>query len=183
LPLYYGTTHDYARTAFAGWRGDPKVSDRDFVIAAYQASQATYTGVNFASWSQIFGSDKIRDLKDKQLKEDLANLMTWDNSITEREILSDYRRDVRQVIPEDIAEGIRARCGDRRNETGFLYLPKSCALGLPDAEFAAAARDLRAHPELVGELRWHLAAVASYLDNLRFIRTLADRILERIDRG
>jgi predicted nucleic acid-binding protein len=37
--IYYATTGNYARIAFAGWRGDARVSDNDFIIAAYQASQ------------------------------------------------------------------------------------------------------------------------------------------------
>src|SRR5262245_44611203 len=36
---YFDTTIAYSDTAFAGWRGDPKVSDEQFVIGAYQASQ------------------------------------------------------------------------------------------------------------------------------------------------
>lgn len=36
---YYGNARAYAETAFRGWRNDPRVNDRDFVIAAYQASQ------------------------------------------------------------------------------------------------------------------------------------------------
>ncbi|MEP7315133.1 MAG: hypothetical protein ABI667_00385 [Sphingomicrobium sp.] len=42
---YYATTRRYAEIAFAGWAGDPKVSDNDFVIAAYQASQLNDAGI------------------------------------------------------------------------------------------------------------------------------------------
>ena len=37
---YCFATQRYADTAFAGWRRDPNVTDSQFVIAAYQASQA-----------------------------------------------------------------------------------------------------------------------------------------------
>ena len=43
---YYGTTRRYAEVARAGWAGNPAVSDRDFVIAAYQASQIVGVGTN-----------------------------------------------------------------------------------------------------------------------------------------
>ena len=111
---YFAITRRYAGVAFAGWNGDPKVSDRDFVIAAYQASQMTSTGINNSSWAQIFGNDRLRDLGDKQLKGDLAQLMTWDYAVGEEELFTEYRRGVRKVIPEDIQDQIRARCGDRR---------------------------------------------------------------------
>ena len=39
LDEYYATTRRYAAVADAAWRGDPSISDREFVIAAYQASQ------------------------------------------------------------------------------------------------------------------------------------------------
>jgi len=58
---YYAVTRRYGDTAFAGWRKDPHVSDRDFVIAAYQSSQKLISGLNNASWSQIFGGDRLRD--------------------------------------------------------------------------------------------------------------------------
>src|SRR4051812_34334601 len=36
---YYALTRKYAQVAFAGWANDPRISDHDFVVAAYQASQ------------------------------------------------------------------------------------------------------------------------------------------------
>src|SRR4051812_20877753 len=44
--VYYGTTNAYARTAFEGWKRNPKVTDEQFVISAYQASQIYGLGMN-----------------------------------------------------------------------------------------------------------------------------------------
>jgi len=38
---------------------------------------------------------------------------------------------------------------------------------------AAAAAALRAHPELVAELNWHLAVIASYRSNVGVVDTVA----------
>ena len=176
---YYRVTRDYAETAFAGWRGDPQVSDRAFVIAAYQASQNTLSFVNNASWSDIFGGDRLRTLDDQELREQLSVLMTTDFAAMEREVFSDYRENVRKVIPEDIQDTIRAQCGDQRFASGYTRLPPTCSLNLPDARFATAARDLRAHPELVGEMRWHFAAAASYVENLDNLSNIARRVINR----
>jgi len=176
---YYRVTRDYAETAFAGWRGDPQVSDRAFVIAAYQASQNTLSFVNNASWSDIFGGDRLRTLDDQELRDQLSVLMTTDFAAMEREVFSDYRENVRKVIPEDIQDAIRAQCGDRRMTSGYTWLPPTCSLNLPDARFATAARDLRAHPELVGEMRWHFAAAASYVENLDNLSNIARRVINR----
>ena len=54
IGTYYDTERRYAEAALAGWRGDPQVSDRDFVVGAYQASQIYVTGVNSDTWSQIY---------------------------------------------------------------------------------------------------------------------------------
>lgn len=181
---YYAVTRRYADTAYAGWRGDPTVSDRDFVIAAYQASQITVTGINSDTWSQIFGSDRLRAIEDPALREELSVLMTADYTTLESELFTAYREHVRQVIPEDIQDAIRATCGDQRitGTAGFVRLPPSCSLDIADERFRMAASALRDRPELVGEMRWHFAAVASYLENISNLGRIARRVLERVDR-
>jgi hypothetical protein len=176
---YYAVTRRYADTAFAGWRGDPGVSDNDFVIAAYEASQNNYTGVSNDIWSQIFGADRLRDLKDQDLRENLSILMTTDLAAVERDLWTDYRRDVRKVIPEDVQDAIRAQCGDRRIALNYMTLPPSCDLKFPADSARAAAQALRQHPELVGEMRLHFAIVAAYVENITALRDIARRVLDR----
>ncbi len=178
---YYQVTRRFADTAFAGWRGDPAVSDRDFVIAAYEASQNTFSGVNNNSWAQIFGVDRLRTIPDQGIRVDLGALMTTDYDVLEKELFSDYRQHVRQVIPEDVQDAIRAQCGDQRfGALGFVRLEPTCSLKLPDERFRTAARDLRAHPELVGEMRWHFAAAATYISNVDNLEQISRRLLKRI---
>lgn len=184
LQHYYAVTRRWADTAYAGWRGDPGVSDRAFVIAAYQASQNTYTGINNSSWSEAFGSDQLRMVADEGLRSDLGLLMATDFIVLEQELFTDYRRNVREVIPANIQEAIRVRCGDRRfGRTGNVRLPTSCTLPIGDADFAVAARALRGQPELVGQMNWHFAAIASYVDNIRNLDVISKRALAAIDRS
>ena len=181
---YYTVTRRYADTAFAGWRDDPAITDRDFVIAAYQASQNSFTGINSDSWSQILGSDRLRTIEDHALREELSVLMSTDYATLESELFTDYREHVRQVIPEDIQDAIRATCGDQRipGAAGFIRLPPTCTLELADERFRVAAAALRDQPELVGEMRWHFAAIASYRENAANIGRISRAVLERIDR-
>ncbi len=182
LRTYYRTTRRYGDIAFAGWADDPKVSDRDFVIAAYQASQNTFTGINNSSWAQIFGGDRLRTVDDAGIREDLSALMTTDYNVIEKEIFSDYRQHVRQVVPEDVQDAVRSQCGDQRfGPVGWIRLPASCTIGLPDQRFRTAAKALRSHPELVGELRWHFAAVATYISNINNLDEISRRLLKRIE--
>lgn len=166
---YYATSRRYSETAFAGWRGDPAVSDEQFVIAAYQASQVYSLGVNGENWTAIFGGDRLRDIDNVEVRRGLANLMTFNyDQIDQIAVATPYRQQVRQVIPVDIQDAIRAECTDKPIGGSLLVLelPATCDLDLPDSRLAAGAAELRAHPELVGELNWHRAAVAAFLSNL-----------------
>ena len=180
---YYAVARHYGDTAFAGWRHDTRVHDRDFVIAAYQSSQIWLSGVNNASWSQIFGSDRLRDIENPRLREHLSLLMTNDPAAIEKDLSTEYRRDVRMVIPEDVQDAIRAQCGDRPGDRSATVLPPTCTLDLPEGRFTAAARALRANPKLVGELRYHFAMAASYVDSIRVLEDSTRVAIQEITRA
>jgi hypothetical protein len=182
---YYRLTRQYATTAFAGWRGDPKVSDREFVIAAYQASQIYATAANNATWATIFGADRLRTIDDPVIRDNLSFLMYADMSTIDNSAMeTPYRVNVRRVIPVEIQDAIRDKCGDQRppNNPQLFYLPAKCDVEIDPHAAATAAAALRARPELVDDLRWHTAAAASFLNNTVAFemktRTLARRIEE-----
>ena len=181
---YYDTTSRYAENALAGWRGDPKMSDRDFVVGAYQATQIYVTGVNSDTWSQIYGSDRLRTLDDRAIRKDLSVMMTTDYVSMERDVFSEYRRHAREVIPDDVQQAVRAQCGDRSINGGYgsLMLPPTCDLDFPKARIAEAAKALRAHPELASQLNFHLAAIASYRLNVGTVDTVARDLVRRLGR-
>ena len=169
--VYYAVTRQYAAQALAGWRGDPRVSDNQFVIAAYQASQIYGLGINAQNWTLTFGGDQLRDIDDQRLRRNLAAVLTADYAPLQfNAVATPYRQHVRQVIPDAVQNQIRTHCGDFNvQQEGAQYLvvlPSSCALKLDPAAAAQAAALLRAHPELVDELNWHLAEIANYLDNV-----------------
>ncbi len=186
---YYATTRRYAEQAFAGWKRDPRISDGQFVIAAYQASQITGIGINADAWSLTFGGEQIRDIDDPKLRRLLEIVLTADYApVDSTTVATPYREQVRHVIPNDVQDEIRRVCGDRTEwlKDGFSTtdLPETCPLKLDPAKAAASAATLRAHPELAQELNWHLAAVASYLQNFQGLITpmqiLKDELEKRI---
>jgi hypothetical protein len=181
---YYATTGHYADIAFGGWRSDPAVSDEQFVIAAYQASQIYVLGLNGDSWTVIFGSERLPNIDDAEVRHELASLMTLNYPSIEAELGTDYREHVRQLIPEDIQNAIRAHCGDRPipNQPLNVRLPARCDLDIPPGRFTKAAATLRSHRELIGDLRWHQASVAGFLGDMRAVEALTRSLLERIER-
>jgi|SRR5690348_2738766 hypothetical protein len=179
---YYDSTGHYAQLAFSGWRGDPKVSDRDFVVGAFQASQIYYTGLNNDTWSQIYGSDRLRTINDRAIRKDLSVLMTTDYGAMERDLFSNYRQHAREVIPSDVQDAIRDQCGDRSvpGAVNSLFLPPKCDLHYDPVRIRAAAGALRAHPQLVDELNWHLSVISSYRSNIGVVDNLAQDLLARL---
>jgi hypothetical protein len=181
---YFRVANRYGDTAFSGWAVDPKVSDEQFVIAAYQASQVTQIAMNGGSWTQIYGGDKLSRLPDRELRSDLAGVMALDFSqLTLNNVATAYRQHVREVIPQDIQDAIREHCGDAslRGVAIATLLPSKCELDFPAEKWAAAARDLRSEPRLVKELRWHRAAVATFVFMADLFRIRVERALDRID--
>jgi hypothetical protein len=167
---YYGTTRSYAEQALAAWSGDPKISDQQFVIAAYQASEIYGIGINPGNWGLTFGGQQLRDIEDVKLREHLATVLTSDYDVVNfNSVATPYRQGVRSVIPTAIQDKIRAQCGDRVTKNAdvvnLYVLPPTCAVQIDPAEAHKTAAALRAHHELVGELNWHLATVATYLEN------------------
>lgn len=180
---YYATTRRFAKAADDGWRGDPLVTDREFVIAAYQASQVTAASNNAAVWAQIFDAEELRRIEDLEIRTKLAGVMTFDNSLVNlAAVATPYRERVRKVIPDIIQSAIRERCGDRLvpGPAPTFQLPPRCDIRLPEAETRVAAEALRAQPELQAELRWHQAAVANQLLNVNALRRQTRELTNRL---
>ena len=159
---YYQTARRFADTALAGWAGDPKVSDRDFVIAAYQASQITGARGD-SPLKTILDAQDIRKIDEPALRWALLRVLNFNyDAVSASGMQTHYREDLRQIIPADIQDVVRRECGDRPTPNGMPVLPKACPADIPSARAATAADVLRAHPELARELQFHLSQVANF---------------------
>ncbi len=166
--IYYGTTRRFADQALASWGGKRGITDEQFVIAAYQASQIIGIGVNTENWALTFGAEELRNIDDQQVRRNLELAMTLDyGGVQADAVATPYREQVRRVIPIYLQDLIRRECGDRQIRNTFAtYLPPSCPLQLPPKDAKATAEALRKRSDLAGELNWHLAAVAVFQDNM-----------------
>lgn len=179
---YYANARSYAFTAFAGWNRDLRVSDRQFVIAAYQASQVTGFSASSQSFSTLIGADQVREIGDPELRRKMGAVLGADFSqLSYQNMLTDYRRHVRELIPNSIQEDIRAACGDQNAPIGIVRLPPKCDIALPTDQSAKAAAALRAHPELVNELNYHLAQSSTLVANIRRFGERTRRLMAQID--
>ena len=183
IRTYYGVTRGYATTAEAGWAGDPKVSDSQFVVAAYQASQIAGIGTNGSAFASVLGADRLRDIEDVELRTDLSTLMSSDyTQLDTGAVDTPYRQNVRRLIPIAVQDQIRGRCGDRPPQTidEVVSLPERCDLAISPEVAARTAAKLRSHPEVLDDLQWHMAAQAALIGNLGPFEAATTRVRERL---
>ncbi|MEO7277825.1 MAG: hypothetical protein ABIW33_07375, partial [Sphingomicrobium sp.] len=180
---YYRVTGEYAKTASGGWTGDPSVSDEQFVIAAYQAGQIYTTGLSGTGLGMLIGSDRLRNITDPKIRDNLSTFMIMDIPAIEAPLATDYRKHIRQVIPEDMQEAIRVQCGSRRFADHYFYveLTPKCDLPIEDIRFDEVAAELRRRTDIRGDLRGHDSIVASYVRDAQDVRKIAEQLLTRID--
>lgn len=186
LHAYMATTGNYAKVALAGWKREPQVSDNDFVISAYQASQVAGAAINTQNWASIFGSGQVQNIRDPLLRGHLIRVLSLDSSVIDyHQVQSAYREHVRQVIPDDVQTAIRQRCGDRFQADGSSapFLPPTCDLVLPANRARTTAAALRARPDLVNDLNWHRSLVATMLDQYRNYAANLDALGKAIDQS
>jgi len=179
---YYASVGQYAKTALSGWSGDPRVGDSDFVIAAYQASQLRFINNDSALWANLLGADQVRAVQDPVLRRKVMLFLTAGTSGFQLPSTTEYRKNVRRVIPIDFQRRITATCGDRLSPNGrSVALPMTCALKLDPVDARAIAARLRDTPTLADDLNWHLAVLVNFEDFLTGTATSAGNLSRDID--
>ena len=183
--LYFETTGRYAKTAFAGWAGDPAVSDSTFAIAAYQASQITAFNTGDQVYATLLGGDQIRKVRNVALRDAIIRVLNFNGEpISLQALRSRYRDEVRSVLPDALQEAVREGCGDvASSPTTSTRLPPKCDIQIEPALAAQSAAALRAHPELVDELNQHRAMVATYLFNVDQFVILLEAVKRELGEG
>jgi hypothetical protein len=179
---YYATVRGFAKTAQAGLAHDPEVSDRDLVIAAFQASELSGFNGNPFNGGTLLSVDEVRKINDPETRDRLMILESFDTELLN--LLgegSEYREKVRSIIPDEVQQGILAECGDEISPDGHhFWLRATCAAQIDPRLAASTASALRAHPELVQALTSHMAHVTRHMGAVanygRVLRLLDERI-------
>lgn len=166
--IYYATTKAYGETALKAWEDQDAISESDFLIAAYQASQIIQATGDIEVFMELIGVDNVRHVSDIDLRRRLQFSIINPSSATRLEAIdTPYRQNVRRVIPFAIQEKIRAECGDRRDDVlGSIRLPTDCDVDLAAETARLAAETLRMRTDLRDDLRWHMASIQSVLFDL-----------------
>jgi hypothetical protein len=148
---------------------DPGADAEALVIAAYRASEVTYSAPTRATWDEVVSSGDIGLLPSGAVDSGIAAYFADDTGQAARDemLTSGYRRRVRQIIPLEVQMAIRAGCSDVRNEAqqivGFM---DQCAIDVSDATLRDTANRLRADPQLRAELQYQYSTAYSARANL-----------------
>ncbi len=179
---YYAVVRSYAKTAKAGWARDSAISDKDFVIAAFQATQLSYFNANPFHDGALLGVDEVRKIDDPETRDLLTTIITYESDLLN--LLgegSNYREQVRSIIPDEVQQRILADCGDQYSfDRQHFWLRPTCAVPIaPDVAVATAA-DLRARSDLVPALTSHMAHVTRHIGSDDAYGTLLKLLDRRI---
>ena len=158
---YLSVVRNYAMTAVDALNGENEVSDEQFVIGAYQASQVNGAFSNRATYNEMLSTGQINLIRNEKLKSMIFGYYTVDfSTIVMITKIAPYREFIRGHMPVAIQDAIKEKCGDIVTPTGNAYSTKltpTCDLDLPDEYFHETAMLIRSLPSMLFNLRLQIA--------------------------
>lgn len=173
LSNYYQDVRVNAARAVDALTGDQPMSDEQFLISAYRASQYLSNGRRRATYDELVSTGTIGLLADQMLRARAIAVFNdqLQNAIRDRSAASDYRKEFRRTTPARVQHALLENCGDRivtpgdyKAIVGSLDYP--CTTGLPPERIATAAAALRANPALLPTLQERFADLETADSNL-----------------
>ena len=178
---YNRETNANQRRVLDAMVGKTTLSEEQFMISAYRATQYYYNNVRFRStFDELVSTGNIGLIGDEKLRTASIAIFTTPllDQITQTARDSEYRRLFRETISADIQTALLARCGDH-DATVLDYaslkdtLDYPCTLGLPPEDIHVAADALRALPRFAPALRMRFADNQTALTDLQINQKVA----------
>lgn len=168
---YYRAVQDYGRQALGALNGSRPLSDRDFLIAAYQLSQTDTTPAKSYIYDEMTASGMVTRLGDAALQQATSDYYLGLGA--SNRVMAEtypYRTLIRSVMPYGIQHAIRTQCGDRpvrsQGRLVGVRLVMPCMVQLDPAQSAVAVRQVKAAPRLREEMTRYIASLDEKLDQL-----------------
>ena len=168
---YYRQARVYGKQALAALNDKAPLTDRDFLIAAYQLSQTDTTPAKTRIYDEMTSTGLVTRLGDARLQQIASDyylgLNPSNRIVTET---YPYRTLIREVMPYDLQTAIRETCGDRevryKGRLVGVRVVVPCPVALDPAASAAAVRTIRATPRIREEMTRYIASLDEKLDQL-----------------
>lgn len=172
---YNRETNANQRRVLDAMAGGATLSDAQFLISAYRATQYKENNRYRATYDELVSTGSMGLVADAHLTETAGSVFAapWLDDIADQAKESEYRRLFRETVPASIQEVLLTRCGDRfgtvldyRTIPGSIDYP--CTLDLPEATVRDAVNELKAVPRFVPALRIRFADNQTALSDLEF---------------
>lgn len=170
---YNQQTNKFERRVLDAMSGDLQLSDEQFLISAYRASQYAPNLMYRATYDELVSSGNLSLITDHKLLELATMIYTTPilNRIAQQAGNSEYRMLFRETVPAAVQEALLDRCGDLPTtildyKTIRHMLDYPCTLGLDAAKIQGAVRALKSQPRFVPSLRIRYADNQTALNQL-----------------
>jgi hypothetical protein len=188
--LYFRDVQANAEQVLADVEGTLTLSDEDYLIKAFRATQFNRIVKQRYAYDEIVSLGIGLRLKGPVILADAANYYAeaWVDVASAETQSSTYRRLFREIIPLDVQRDVRRHCGDEKMQNHESYeaafvmfepdatvLQFPCQLSLPPERIALAAAALRSADGLERALRYRI----SELENTNALIAIVDKNLSR----
>lgn len=167
--------------------GEAEMTDEQFVISAYRASQYKYNVRQRATYDEMISTGSIDLISDQTLRKTAVEIYTSTlfDEISRDGQKSEYREIFRRAVSKDVQRALLKQCGDRFMEPlDYELIIKSldyaCTLDVSAEKISAAAASLRSKTELVPALQFRFADVETALADLDFYNPKLNKNLRKI---
>jgi len=170
---YYGAARKHAGLALDALSGRRPLTDEQFLISAYRATQIQTNSRARATYDELVSTGTIGLIADSQLRGVAISYFTSDfyETTANKSQESEYRRLFRESVPYEVQDVLLERCGDRAVKAlDYASLKRQldyeCTLGMPAESIVKAAAALKAQPRLLPALQLRHADLANAITNL-----------------
>ena len=161
---YQDDVLDSAERAIDALTGELAMSDEQFLINAYRASNYSFTERSRATFDELISTGEIGLIADRKLRETAIYIYNTPviDVVIESGQNSELREMFRKSVPAKVQRALLTNCGDRIGEVGDYEalvdsLDYECSLDLPESLLKEAADKLRANEELLPALQIRFA--------------------------
>ena len=160
---YYRGALKAAEKAYDGLTGKADLSDAEFLVAAFRASQYNWAERHRATFDELVASGNLELIDDPAFRARISSYYDMDlmKSASQASLNSEYRRAFRMLVPPDLQNALSDQCGDREVGPGDYTLDYPCAFEWPADEVAAQAAALRADQNILPLLRLRITNLRS----------------------
>ncbi|MDJ1139673.1 DUF6090 family protein [Marinicella sp. X102] len=183
---YQAVVRNYALTAVDALNQVGDVSDEQFVIGAYQATQVNSAWSNRATYNEMLSTGQINLIQDEALKAQIFGYYAVDFSkIDQVTKVAPYREFARGHIPVAIQDAIKNQCGDEVYAVANAFsskLPATCDLDYPDEKLMQTAELLRSLPDMLFNLQFQIAVNDTKVFNFENFIKESEKLMKLTER-